>query len=563
MRRGQLAGLTFLLGATTGFGCQAIIGDPPNPGAVPGGGAGPGTGAPLACNLGVAQVAVTPLRRLTPIQYRNTVRDLLGDQDFTGPVDDDELIVTERGVRQFRDAAELAVSRRASWTRPVFPCETSGAADDACVASFIDAFGPRAFRRPITDEDRERLTTAYRNAIGVGLSFDESMEVLVEIMLQSPEFIYIDERGAPGTTQEVRQLSQYEIASRLSYFIWNTMPDDELFEAAQTGVLEGEGLRAQAERLIDDPRAESTRQQFFWHWLQLDGGRLHNALEETSKDPTLYPEYDPGLRAAMRTETEELVRDTFVRGGSFADLFTTTRAYVNGPLAEVYGVSGPTTADDWQWVDLNAAERAGILTRAAFETVFSSATVQSPIRRGVYVIEELFCNELGTPPPNASDTSVVGGEVTTDTGETVVRSVREDVTVRTSEGVCVSCHSVINPVGFAFEHYDGIGRYRTEELTSGRPLDSSGVLSGTDVDGDIANATELSARIASSARARECFAKRWFTSAMGRAPQALDTCSVQEIAERFSGSGSMRDLMIAIVESDAFRYVNLAEGTAP
>ena len=354
----------------------------------------------------------------------------------------------------------------------------------------------------------------------------------------------------PGATEAIRPLTQHELATRLSYFLWDTMPDDDLAAAAAGGTLEGEELRAQVDRMLDDPRADAVLQDFFWQWLQLNGGRLHHALEDTSKDDTLYPEYGPELQAAMRTELEALVRDVFERGGSFEDLLTTRRAYVNGPLAEIYGVEGPTSADEWEWVELDPGERAGLLTRAAFLTVFSSATVQSPIRRGVFVVEEMFCNELGPPPPNASDVVVDGG----DDGDGL-RTVREDVAVRTSTGTCAGCHSLINPIGFSFEHYDGIGRFRTHEVTSGLPLDASGLLQGTDVDGALTDATDLSTRIASSPRARACFADRWFVRAMGRAPAPLDTCSVEAIAERFQESGSMRELLIAIVESDSFQYV--------
>jgi hypothetical protein len=514
---------------------------------------------PTACDLGVPEVAPAPLRRLTTAQYRNTVRDLLGDAEYAPVLDDDAPVITERGVRQLRNAAELAVERRASWSRAVFPCDTSGAADDACMTAFVDAFAPRAFRRPITDEDRAALDATYRSALGAGLSFGDAMEILLEVILQSPELVYLEEHGEPGATGAIRPLTQHELATRLSYFLWDTMPDDALFAAAERGALDDAGVRAEAERMLDDPRAEAALQGFFWRWLQLDGGRLHHALEETPKSPELYPEWTPELRAAMRTEIEALVRDTFARGGSFEELLTTRRAYVNGPLAELYGVpDGPTGATEWAWVDLDPATRSGLLTRAAFLSVFSSATVQSPIRRGVFVLEELFCTELGEPPPNASDVSVEGGEVETETGERVVRSVREDVLARTSGGTCAACHGTINPVGFTFEHYDGLGRHRTEELTSGRPIDARGALSGTDVDGELRDATELGARIASSGRARTCFADRFFRRAMGRAPGALDTCSVEEVSERFRETGSMRDLLIAIGASDSFRHLNVA-----
>jgi hypothetical protein len=514
----------------------------------------PTTPTPLACSSGVPQASPAPLRRLTPDQYRNTVRDLLGDPGYVPAVDDAATIVTERGVRQYRDAAELAITRRASWERTIFPCDTSGAADDSCAASLIDDFGARAFRRPITAEDREPLLAAYRAALSAGLTFDEAMETSVEVMLQSPELLYVEEHGIPGPTVAIRRLTSFELATRLSYFLWDTTPDEMLLAAAGTGTLEGDALRAQVDRMIADPRAGGVLQDFFWRWLELDGGRLHNALEASSKDPTLYPEYGPELQAAMRTELEALVRDVFASGGSFADLMTTRRAYVNGPLAAIYGVAGPTSADDWQWVELPEGERAGLLTRAAFLTVFSTATVQSPIRRGVFVMEEVFCSDLGTPPPNASDTPVDGG----DDGDGV-RTVREDVIARTSDGTCTGCHSLINPLGFAFEHYDGIGRFRTEEVTSGLPIDAVTEVRGTDVDGPVSGAAELSARIASSATAEACFASRFFERAVGRAPGPLDACSVEEITTRFAASGSIRELLVAIVESDAFQYVSAGE----
>ncbi|AKF08049.1 DUF1592 domain-containing protein [Sandaracinus amylolyticus] len=548
---------SLLLAAVLASACTGDLGGgPAGPsGSSPRPGPG-GPGEPVACDTGIPQVAPAPLRRLTPLQYRNTVRDLLGDPGYTPNVDDEAPVITERGVRQLRDAAELAIARRSSWSREIFPCDTSGAANDACASEFIDTFGARAFRRPLDDDDRSALLDAYRNALANDLTFGEAMEIVLEVILQSPEVVYFEEHGAPGATDATRPLSQYEVASRLSYFLWNTTPDDTLLGAARDGSLDAAGLRAQAERLLDDPRAEETLQSFFWEWLQLGGGRLHHALESTSKDETLYPEYDAELQAAMRTELEALVRDTFARGGSFEDLLTTRRAYVNGPLAAVYGVDGPTSADDWQWVELDPTQRAGLLTRAAFLTVFSSATVQSPIRRGVFVVEEVFCVELGTPPPNASDVVVDGG----DDGDGL-RTVRQDVTARTTSGTCSSCHSLINPVGFAFEHYDGIGRHRTEELTTGLPLDASGVVAGTDVDGAVRDAVELSTRIATSARARACFSNRWLERALGRVPARLDTCSMERISERFRESGSMRELVLAIVESDAFRYVNVGEVT--
>jgi hypothetical protein len=333
------------------------------------------------------------------------------------------------------------------------------------------------------------------------------------------------------------------------------MPDDALLAAAESGELdEAESLSAHAKRLLDDPRAEHAVQRFMSEWLQLDGGVLHNALEEVEKDPTLYPEFNPSLRADMRTETEAFVKRAFFEeNGSLEDLLSANYAYVNGPLAALYGVEGPVDADTWEWVQLDPAQRGGILTRSAFLTVLSTKNVTSPIRRGVWVIEEMLCSELGTPPPNANDVSVDGGIVD---GE--ARTVRQDVTARTMTGECANCHGIINPVGFAFENYSAIGRWQTEEVTSGLPIDSSGAIATTgDVDGPVNGAVELSSKLASSAKVRTCFAERWYKQAIGEELGDLDTCSLDDIEASFVEGGSMHDLVLSIIASDAFRYINV------
>jgi hypothetical protein len=541
-------------------GCEGIISDPG--GAPPQDRPPPGTDPEVLCAAGIPTVSPRPLRRLTPEQYVNTMRDLLGDPGFSPDVDDDAPILTERGVRQLRASAELAITRRDDWTRPVIPCDLGGPADDACAAALLDGFGARAFRRPLTADEREWLLGVYGDA-KTALSFAEAIEVLVEVILQSPQVVYLPETGVTrdGLPTNVRQLTDHEVASRLSYFLWDTMPDDALFDAAARGELGAtEGIRAQAERMLADPRAEATIQDFFWTFLQLNGGRLHHALEDTAKDAELFPEYDAELRAAMRTELEAFVhRVFFEENGSFEQLMLDNHAYVNGPLAALYGVEGgPTAADDWRWVELPATERAGLLTRAAFLTVFAAANVHSPIRRGVFVIEQVLCNDLGEPPPNASDVPVEGGTVDDGSGATVVRSVRQDVEARTTGETCTVCHSVINPTGFAFENYDAIGRFRTEELGTGLPLDATGRIQGSDVDGEVHGALELSRELTRSDRVRSCFADRWMTRAMGQAPGELDACALDAARARFRDTGSLRELVLAIVESDAFRYVGTA-----
>lgn len=534
-----------------GQGCVGNIGD----GGAEGAGDVPGS-APQTCGGEVVAVESIPLRRLNAEQYLNTLRDLTGDEGLTFELEDMEGVITERAVRQLRDLSELVVERSADWTREVFPCDVSGPEDNACVDAFISDFGARAFRRPLDEAEQTWLRGVYDGVIS-DASFQEALEVVLQVMLQSPQTVYMFEAGHGDVVAgEMKALTQYEIASRLSYFVWNSMPDEGLFAAAADGKLATpEGLRAEAERLLADPRAGHNVQRFFSGWLQLDGGQLHHALESTDKDDTLYPEYGPALQAAMRAETEAFIQRTFFEeGGSFDKLFTGTYAYVNSDLAAVYGVDAPS-GGDYGWVDLDPSERAGLFTRAAFLTVLSTANVTAPIRRGVWIMEEALCNALGEPPANVDDSPVEGGDVG---GETL--SVREDVERRTADSECQACHGFINPIGFAFENYDAIGRYQTEEVTSGLPVDSSGEIKASDVDGAVADALELSEKLASSDQVRGCFASHWSAAALGGGEEAaLDTCSKQQIETKFAETGDMRELLISIIQSNAFRFINISD----
>ncbi len=543
LARSALAPLPLLL---LGAGCIGNIGDSGDDVV------GPGSG-PESCQDG-AEVTFHPLRRLTPTQYTNTVRDLFGDQDFEADLDVGSEIITEREVRQLRDNAELIVGRQSAWTQTVFPCDVTGAEDEACVSAFLDGFVRRAFRRPITEADRTWLLGVYAGT-RADMTFQESMETLLQVVLQSPSFVYLYEGGVAGASEPTRALSDHELASRLSYFLWDTMPDGTLSAAADDGALaDPVRLAQEATRLLDDPRAEHAVEQFTSSWLQLDGGVLHQALELAEKDPALYPEFDAELVAAMRTETQAFMRRLFFEeNGTLEDLMNANYAYVNGPLATLYGVEGPADAATWQWVELDPTQRSGLLTRAAFLSVLSTKTVTAPIRRGVWVLEEMLCTELGEPPANANNVVVEGGVV-----EGELLSVREDVIARTNGAECSSCHTLINPIGFAFENYDAIGRWQTNEVGSGLPVDASGYLATSgNQDGEVQGALELTDKLGVSDHARTCFAKRWMEQAIGDVE--LDQCTTDTIQAAMSEGATMRELVVAIIQSDAFRHVSVTE----
>lgn len=528
-----------------GVGCIGDIGDRGE------GGPGGPEGGPLVCGDGNVHVAHHPLRRLNPTQYNNTIRDLFGDSDFEAELDEGTEIISEREVRQLRDNAEVIIGRSSAWTTTVFPCDIDGGADQACLGDFLDGFAARAYRRPLTDDERAELTTIYEEALTIG-TFREAMETVLQVVLQSPALVYMFEAGVPET-ESVHLLTDHEIATRLSYFLWNTTPDDELLAAATAGTLSDKaGLAVQTKRLLSDPRADFAVQQFMSSWMQLDGGVLHNSLEEAEKDATLYPEFDDELVASMRAETQAFIRKTFEEDGGFEELMSARYAYVNGPLATLYGVAGPSDASTWEWVELDKGQRSGLLTRAAFLTTLSTKNVTAPIRRGVWVLKEMLCQGLGDPPPNVNNVPPEGGNVDGD-----VLTVRQDVMGKTASNDCQACHGLINPIGFTFENYDAIGRWQTDEVTSGLPIDASGHLPESE---DVVGAVALSEELAGMAEARECFVERWYQAAISKELDDADVCSLGDIQENFADGGSMRDLVVGIITSDAFRYVNVEEG---
>lgn len=522
--------------------CVGIIGDDASPD-------GPEAGT-QSCGVGV-QVGTRGMRRLTPVQFQNTMRELLGLDDFVVGFSDRELLITETGVRQLRADAEYAIARIDAWRPGLVPCDIYGAEDDACIDGTIEGLGAQALRRPITDEDRTWLREVYQSA-RVGNDFSTGMEALISTILQSSSFVYLPEFGVPVEGNDaVRRLTDHEVANRLSYFLWDSMPDATLLAAADEGELSSpDGVKTQAERMARDPRAEAKLQSVVYRWLEIDGTIIHDPIEALSKDEALYPDFDAQLVEDMKTELRAFVRRALFEDGSFEKLLTSREAYVNKSLADLYGVQdGPTDDATWMWVTLDPERYSGLLTRAAFMTVQASRTAQSPIRRGVWVYEQAFCAELGTPPPNANDVPVDGQH----DGQQL--TVREEVEIITAGDGCSSCHSIINPIGYAFEHYDAIGRWQEDEVSSGLPVDSSGALKGTDVDGELADAIALSERLAESGQAKDCFTERWFEQALGAPPSKEDGCSIERAELSFAESGNVRDLFVAIAVSDAFRYL--------
>lgn len=514
-------------------------------------GRGGGAGGPSTASGDCLAPRVGPERihRLTPQEYTSSVRVLLGNEALEPALDADrEPIATLDAVRKWYNAADSAVPPTAAWLSAYGSCDPEGEA--TCASALYESFAERAFRRPLQEDERAWLAQSWA-ALPAAASLALRLESIAELILQAPQFLYLYTQGTPSGTLHV--LDGYERAQRLSYFLWDSLPDEALLAAARSGELaSGAGMRRQAERMLSDERAKPVLRSFLTEWLELDGAVILPSLEQTPKDAKLYPGFDSVLRQSMRRELEMFMDHVmFERDGSLVELFSGTRAYVNAPLAELYGVAGPASAEEWAWVDLDPAKRAGMLTRAGFLAVHASQTVTSPIRRGVYMLKEVLCVDLPSPPANVDNTpvEVTAGDVTT---------VREATLKRTGSAACAGCHVRINELGFAFEHYDAIGRWQDTELIGGAAIDASANLSqaGSGLDGPVDGALELSKKIAQSPAVAECATRKWFELALRRSPVELDTCTVQKISEKTTESLSIRELLLAMVESEAFLNVN-------
>ena len=533
--------------------CVGNIGDSdPEQAGAQGPGTTPGS-APL-------DAAPARLHHLTARQYMNTVRELLSVPDAAPVLVDDEgdvpsmLLAEKLGV-----AAEYLVALKAHQKLVPCPLNTVDATkSEECAKQYIDTFAARAFRRPLTDEETSWLFTVYLTAKKTN-SFAQSIDELTLVILQAPQLFYIAEEGLPESSLPggLRRLTGYERASRLSYLLWDSMPDAALTAAAKSGALDTKaGVAEQARRMLDDARARVTLRRFVVdEWLGLAGTRTHVGIEDMVKDPAIFRDDSPALRAGMRADIEQLVDKVVADGGSLKSLFTSTDAYVNAPLAKVYGVvSGPTGSAS-AWVKLDPAQRAGILTRASFLAVYSNPTVKSPIRRGAQLVKHLLCQEIGDPPPTVNPTPIAA-----EPGKR--QTIRESVRAKTSEPTCAGCHNIINPAGFAFEHYNGLGVW--EQVEAGKaadgstftlPIDWSGELRGSDVTGTLNGAIEMSQRLAESRTLKDCLVTRWFRKVFARSASDTEAASVLEVQTNFAKSDDLKELVLGIVQSPAFLYV--------
>ena len=506
------------------------------------------------------------VRRLTHSQYNNAVRDLVGE--LSRPADQ---FPPEDFIHGFRNqihgqntspllmeaysAAAEKVARNAfrfGDRNNLLPCEPSGPADAACRERFVREFGLKAFRRPLRDAEVSRYLELAQAASEAQSDFLPGAQIVVEAMLQSPAFLMRFE-GGPDSPN-----ASYENASRLSFFLWDTIPNDWLLELAAADQLrEPAQVEKTARRMLDDPRAKVSFEEFLGQWMRFD------RAEKTIRDRKYYPQFNSELAAAMTEETRRLFNHVVWNDVSFLELFTADYTFINADLAKIYELPAP--AQPFGRVDYpEGSLRGGILGQGTFLTLTSKPSDTSPTERGLFVREHFLCQAVPPPPPgvNAALPPLTDAKPMTN---------RERLAVHLSSEGCSSCHRLVDPIGLGLEQFDAIGQFRekfhviipptrdeqqrkikTKPTEYDLDIDLTAEIVGVP-ESSFRNPRELGEVLASADSCRKCIVKQLFRYALGREETLADRAAIDRIVERFEGSDfRFQELVLALVGSKSF-----------
>jgi hypothetical protein len=551
----------YFLGPIAALALSACAGDASpggGPGAGPGGGAGPGSGGNGAAGQqttppsSAPQVGLIGLRRLNRTEYSNTLRDLTGAQkDYTNtfPAENlsfgfdnigEALTVQPLHVEAYQKNADDALS--AFLARPatdparsrILTCDPNSGR--ACVFSALLKFAQYAYRRPVAEAEVKSLAELAEDFVTTGGTWSDGLKLALKGVLLSPHFVYRVEQDPNPTSKEPHRLAPFELASRLSYFFWSTMPDEALFVEAQNAALAKDvGLAAQVERMLADPRSAALVSNFAGQWLNL------RRTEQIMPDTAVFPGFDETLRSAMRTEGEMFFAELLREGRPVSELLTSSFTYVNQRLAQHYGLPAPA-GSGFERVMLSGSPRLGLLSQASFLTITSNPTRTSPVKRGKWVLDQLLCSPPPPPPPNI-DTNLV---------EMDGLSLRQRLEQHRAHEPCKSCHKVMDPIGLSFENYDGVGQYRSQDQFG--PIDATGMLPTLQGDVTFNGAAELVPILAKDERLLGCVAQKVLTYAVGRGFTDDDQATLDAVLAAMNASNKgLRGLFASAALSEAFR----------
>lgn len=510
------------------------------------GNGGSGTVAPNA----IPQASRIP--RLNHEQYDNTIQDLFNAPQLTpsnslppeavGSMDD-------RAWTGYKDSA-AALAKTAISTPAIhdfiLPCTPSGDGA-ACASQFITSFGARVFRRPLTSAEQTRFETLYakRAETTATGSFDEGIELLLEGFLQSPSFLSRAELSTERVGDNIR-LNGYELASRLSYALWDSMPDQALFDAAAKDELSTEEqIRAQALRMLKEPRAHDMVRTFHERYLRMEGTEGARWTDFV-RDETLFPAFKSETIPYLKEETLRYVDYiVFEKQAGFQGLLTDNTAFVNNLTAPLYGLDGTAYGTELTQATLDPTQRSGLFTRVGFLASHAQVVRTSPILRGALIQKYVLCRKIGSPPAGAEMTPLP--EITPD-----IVTTRQRVTVQTSPDECNFCHSVINPTGFPFEHYNAVGSW--QDMDTGKPVDSTGTALFGEREVAYQGPVDFSKALGDAPEAQSCYAKNWVEFAFGRRAEGIDLKIIDTLAKKMqSPDYKILDLLVDIVVTDTFK----------
>jgi hypothetical protein len=517
-----------------------------------------GTGLAGGIELFTDPIPSARMHRLTESELAHSLQDLLGADVPIGELEPDVPVdgyasigattvsVSPAGVG-LHERAVLAATAHVvadvARTQAQLPCVPASAADTACLDQIVTKLGRRAFRRPLTDLEVQRFT-----GLATTIGSAEGSSVLVGVrhalsaILQSPSFLYRVELGAASAEDGGRlKYTSFEMASRLAATFWDSVPDDALLDAADQGALATpDGVRAEAERLLADPRSERSIAVFTQEWFGF------SRLAEAVKDTGLFGTWNDSLKDAMREELERRVVDmVFVQKGDFLSLFDDRKTFVNDELARFYGLPESGQAGFHPAEFPAEARRAGLLGAGAFLAGHAMPQRTAPTSRGKFVAEQLLCRIIPPIPDNVPPLPAMAGPEVT---------LRDRLTAHREDPTCRGCHGLMDPMGFGMEDFDSVGIYRT--MDGDNPVDATGVLDGDGLDGSAFNGlAELGAALRRQPVLAPCIASKLYADALGRRAVELDRAALGELTASFAGAQFRLDqLLIALVTSDSFRF---------
>jgi len=503
--------------------------------------------------------ATSQVPRLKNVEYDRTVRDLLGVTTLTagnGAIPSSLLAtdqggnISDLGWNAYQVVGEMIAEQvlaDSTLKAKFLHCDPAQA---GCLDEVIAQFGRRAFRRPLTEDEVKRFQVLLDPTATANGTPEEVAELLLYGFMVSPSFLMRSEMSETAPIAAGYQLSGDEVASRLSYMLWGSMPDTELNEAADRGKLGTKPeILAQAQRMLDDPKALDMVAEFHREYLHMG---VNTRWDTFVKEPTRYPAFNDALRPVMSGEIEKFFEDVTFNSGRFSDLFLSTRGFVTAETAALYGIDA--TGLGTELVSKDLPDRPGFLTRLGFLNAYSQASRTSPILRGAFIIKEVLGTDMGTPPPGAGDTPLPDSpDLTTN---------RARVDAQTADVTCAKCHHEhINPAGFIMEAFDTMGVVQTNEVDTNAPVDTNATVR---IDGEnvaLANPAEFMAAIAKSDGARYFYTERWVEKAFGRPPNSQDACMVETLSQKLlSDDYTILDLIAELSQADSFTVRSLETG---